>query len=130
MLVEIPVSIGELFDKISILTIKSKYLKSQVQLENITKELSLLLKKVMDLGGLTIEGDRLYTNLLIVNEELWHIENEKRIHIKNNDFGLSFVVLARKVVEKNDYRALLKHSINVQYGSEIIEEKSHENTKL
>ena len=124
MLVYAPISVGELIDKITILTIKMSKIIDPIKLENITKELKQLNEIANSLkapGELTV----LYKQLLVVNQELWDIEDKKRKHEKILSFDNDFIQLARQVYIKNDHRAEIKKRINLLVGSEIIEEKSY-----
>ena len=122
MIVNAPISVGELIDKITILKIKSILIVDTIKLKNIEQELQLL-EELKD--SLNIDVDSLQSNLYGVNLELWHIENYKRECEKNQRFGEDFVETARQVYLKNDLRASLKKQINELVGSTIIEEKSY-----
>ena len=118
----VPVSLGELVDKITILEIKAKKLDGAALL-NVVKELELL-ESVRK--GLKSEIDHsLVDRLRRINQELWDIEDAIREHERRGEFGDEFIGLARSVYRKNDYRAALKRRINVAHGSEIVEEKSY-----
>ena len=115
-----PISIGELIDKITILEIKkNKFQKSK--LENVLKELSYL-RKLMEKNKIEINDD-LFTQLKEINLTLWDIEDQIRIKEKNKEFDNTFIELARSVYFKNDKRAEIKKSINRLSNSEITEEK-------
>ena len=126
MLVNIPVSVGELFDKISILEIKKKKIKNKEYLKTIKYELNKL--------NLIIKKKRLRSKLIIIefnklkniNLRLWNIEDKKRKYEKNKNFDGNFIYLARKVYLLNDKRALIKLNINNLSGSQIKEVKSYE----
>jgi hypothetical protein len=120
--VSIPVSIGELYDKISILEIKVEKLEGVSRL-NAKKELDLLCKVASDLDVLVEQ--KLFDDLRGVNQELWIIEDQIRDHERHNDFGENFIALARSVYTKNDRRASIKRLINQLTSSEIVEEKSY-----
>lgn len=119
--VNIPVSIGELIDKITILEIKRKIMG---ELPQIIKELDLLQKIENDLT-LDRNVQVLKGALRKVNEELWFIEEAKRNHEKKQIFDDKFIELARNVYLKNDTRASIKGEINKICNSEIVEVKSH-----
>lgn len=124
MIIYAPISVGELIDKITILTIKIAKINDINKRENITKELVKLEKIANDIhapGELHI----LYTKLLAVNGDLWDIEEKKRQHEKEQRFDDEFIHLARQVYIQNDQRANIKKQINLLVGSEIIEEKSY-----
>jgi len=117
-MIEVSVAIGELFDKFTILEIKKKK-----GLE-VQKELDILTEKVKSLKPNRIVMS--YVSCLHrVNELLWDIEDDKRAHESKQDFGESFVELARLVYILNDHRAHLKREINKYSGSEIAEVKQH-----
>ena len=125
MLINVPVSIGELFDKISILDIKTKKIKNKDDLKLIKYELSKL-KKITKLKGLTsTKIKKKYILLKSINEKLWNIENKKREYERQKKFDKSFIELARKVYIFNDKRAQIKKDINLLSGSSIVEIKSH-----
>jgi hypothetical protein len=119
----VPVSVGELFDKISILQIKADRITDITKLENVNIELAYMeaiLSKlsIPDIGVTVAE-------LKAINTELWDIENFKRSCEQNRLFDESFVHAARQVYLKNDKRARLKKDINLMCGSVIVEEKSY-----
>jgi len=125
MLINVPVSIGELFDKISILDIKTKKIKNKDDLKLIKYELSKLRKIVKSKGLTSINIKNKYQSLKSINEKLWIIENKKRRCEKLKKFDKNFINLARKVYIYNDKRASLKKDINLLSGSSIVEIKSH-----
>jgi hypothetical protein len=125
MLINVPVSIGELFDKISILDIKTKKIKNKDDLKLIKYELSKL-KKIAKSKGLTsTKIKRKYLLLKSINEKLWNIENKKRRCERLKRFDKRFIDLARKVYIFNDKRAQIKKDINYLSGSSIVEIKLH-----
>ena len=125
MLINVPVSIGELFDKISILDIKTKKIKNKDDLKLIKYELSKL-KKIVKSKGLTSSKIRKkYLLLKSINEKLWNIENRKRRCERLKKFDNNFIDLARKVYIFNDKRAQIKKDINYLSGSSIVEIKLH-----
>jgi hypothetical protein len=119
----IPTSLGELIDKITILEIKTKHL-SGLQKENVSRELELLRGVLLRLG-LAISPELSHA-LREVNQILWDIEDNIRAKERHQDFGATFIELARSVYLTNDKRAALKRRINEEYGSGIIEEKSYQ----
>ena len=125
MLINVPVSIGELFDKISILDIKTKKIKNKDDLKLIKYELSKLRKIVKSKGLTSINIKNKYQSLKSINEKLWIIENKKRRCEKLKKFDNNFINLARKVYIYNDKRARLKKDINDLSGSSIVEIKLH-----
>ena len=126
MLMHIPVSIGEILDKMSILEIKSERITDQKKQLNVRHELKVLNDELSKLDGLwEVIGD-LYGQLKSVNEELWVIEDDIRIKESKKEFDDIFISLARSVYVTNDKRANLKKEINLKMGSELVEEKSYE----
>jgi phenylalanyl-tRNA synthetase alpha subunit len=121
----VPVSWGELIDKLTILEIKQKYIKSQNQLENIKIEysyLSLVFKKECKNKKIVAE---LTGKLKKINQYLWNVEEKIRKKDFNSEFDNDFISLAKKVYKYNDKRSSLKKQINLNLGSEIVEEKSY-----
>ena len=121
-IINAPISIGELVDKITILEIKKIKLQNS-KLENVLKELSFL-RKLMEKHQIEIT-DNLFTQLKEINLTLWNIEDQIRIKEKNKEFDNIFIELARSVYFKNDKRAEIKKRINQLSNSEITEEKSY-----
>lgn len=118
-MINIPISIGELLDKISILEIKSVKVKDDLKLNNIIKELEML-------SNIAPECDaKLYMNLKSTNEQLWDVEEKLRRKEAASVFDDEFVQLARSVYMLNDRRADIKRTINLFYNSELVEEKSY-----
>jgi len=108
--ITIPISIGELLDKISILSIKSQHTSS----EYVTKELQDLIKIAQEHQVY----DAFYVSqLLQVNRKLWKIEDDLRVLEKSQDFNETFIDLARSVYITNDQRASIKKEINKKYNS-------------
>ena len=121
----VPVSWGELFDKISILQIKLDHLTSKEALENVERELNLL-SAISDVSfSLNIEIQKLNKDLKRVNQELWDIEDKIRDKERSKTFDEEFIELARAVYVTNDERSRIKRSIKEACGSELIEEKSY-----
>jgi hypothetical protein len=118
----VPISLGELIDKVTILQIKTLYLHESA-LENVKKELDTLENIVTNLQP-NIDP-ALIQRLKEVNQDLWHIEDDIRDHERQQNFGESFVRLARSVYQQNDLRSIIKKEINVTYGSVLVEEKSY-----
>lgn len=117
----IPVSLGELCDKYSILQIKSERVKDENKLAEINKEL-LYLKPYMDKLNLNNTDFQKIKN---INEKLWNIEDDIRIKEKKQEFDSEFIELARSVYKTNDQRAKIKNDINILLKSEIKEIKSY-----
>lgn len=121
----VPVSVGELYDKLTILEIKSERIADAAKLENVNRERLALLEVTRELQE-PAEFKRVYADLKRVNEALWDIEDQIRLLERDRAFGSEFVELARSVYITNDRRAQLKQQINSLYGSELVEEKSYE----
>ena len=120
------ISVGELFDKITILNIKSKKVNDPNKLKNIKIELEALIEQSNNLKIANRESfNKLVEKLQIINEELWDIENVKRECEANKDFGEKFIKISRDVHFKNDIRASIKKEINLLSGSKIKEEKEY-----
>jgi hypothetical protein len=121
----VPVAIGELIDKITILEIKSERITEPAKLVNVRRELAAL-AEVRSAHRLTgFEFDREVARLKAVNQDLWDVEDAIRACEAAGDFGARFVELARSVYRLNDRRAELKRAINVMCGSLHVEEKSY-----
>jgi hypothetical protein len=120
----VPISAGELMDKIAILEIKSERIKNLSQLENVRHELGALRAIRLDNvdRGLL---DKLCAELKRVNAKLWDIEDAIRECDARGNFGDAFIELARAVYRLNDERARLKKAISLASGSRLIEEKSY-----
>lgn len=125
MLVQIPVSVGELFDKVTILRIKAERLTDEAKRANVTQELALLEGVV---ASLSIGDDvwPLVDDLQAINATLWDVEDGKRACEREQRFDDAFIALARKVYIDNDRRAAIKKAINLRTGSVVVEEKSYE----
>ena len=122
-IINVPISVGELIDKITILEIKKDKLKN-LKLKNILKELSFL-RAVLEKNSIFIP-DEIYFQLKSTNLKLWDIEDKIRIKEKNKEFDNEFIELARSVYLNNDRRSETKKELNIMFNSEIIEEKSYE----
>lgn len=121
----IPVSPGELLDKLTILDIKLERIGDAGKLVNVRREHELL-SRVWESSDLASEEiDALRGQLLEVNKTLWDIEDGIREQERLMDFGERFVELARSVYFRNDERAAIKKRINQALGSQIVEEKSY-----
>ena len=126
MKINIPASIGELFDKITILEIKKSKIKDENKLIFINKELNLLKKVVKSKKINTRNLSSLVKKLKNVNLKLWNVEDKLRKFEKNKQFKKDFINYARKVYYTNDKRAILKNEINSKTNSTISEVKSYE----
>tara|TARA_B100000787_G_scaffold50578_1_gene36450 strand:- start:2405 stop:2791 length:387 start_codon:yes stop_codon:yes gene_type:complete len=126
MLIKIPVSTGELVDKITILEIKKIKVDDKLKLIDIKKEhkylKSILIKKIKLDPYIKSE----ITALKKINLKLWNIEDGKRKAERNKKFGKPFILLARNVYIYNDKRAKIKLNINKITNSEIVEVKSYD----
>ena len=122
---QIPVSWGELIDKITILEIKSERLRAEGALANVRYELALLRSlaaPVLETRPVVADTK---TALRTVNERLWNVEDRLRELEAESDFGTEFIALARSVYRNNDERAALKRNINDAVPCGIVEEKSY-----
>ena len=124
-MIYIPVSVGELVDKITILKIKLTQIKDKDKLINVQKEhdtLTFLNQYV------TIQKDVLkyQQQLMEVNLRLWFLEEDIRYYEKTNFFESAFIDVARKIYKTNDERSRIKKEINILCNSALVEEKSHE----
>ena len=129
MLIQAPISLGELIDKITILEIKAVSITDAVKLKNVTHELNILNEKInllLDAAGIKKLAP-LKQALKDINQELWVIEDDIRDCEYAKDFSDKFIQLARAVYVTNDQRASVKKDINIAFGSELIEEKSYKN---
>lgn len=126
MQISVPVSIGELFDKITILRIKNLKIKDLDKLENVKKELLILESLLKDNN---LDKNSKYQifmySLHEINNSLWNIEDRIRDFDSKSQFDELFVETAKLVYEFNDARAKIKKDINLHYGSDIVEEKSY-----
>lgn len=125
----VPVSFGELLDKIAILQIKSERMSDPAKLTNVRNELSALEKTWLAHPAAGTDIVRLRADLKAVNERLWEIEDDIRIKEKAQAFDAGFIKLARSVYFENDERARIKREINTALGSAYVEEKSYEDYK-
>ena len=120
----VPISPGELLDKITILRIKVARIQDAAKLANVRLELSLLEKTWTEAGAPAAVAAEEHA-LQAVNERLWDIEDRIRDKEAHQTFDRDFVELARSVYVCNDERAALKKRINLQLGSRLVEEKSY-----
>ncbi len=123
MIVECPISLGELVDKITILRIKMEKISDEGKVQAVINEEKVISARLHDLA---LSGIDWYIDqLLDVNRKLWDVEDEIRKLESSNDFGEIFIDLARKVYMTNDERFLIKNEINKKYESGIVEVKSY-----
>lgn len=121
----VPISPGELLDKITILRIKAARMTDATKVRNVRLELDLLEKTWRDSGAAIPEVAADEAELQRVNEALWDIEDKIRDKELAQAFDREFIELARAVYVTNDERAAVKKRINVALGSRIVEEKSY-----
>jgi hypothetical protein len=125
---QVPVSWGELIDKITILEIKNKKIRAEEKLANIRRELALLERIAEPVLSANEFVAEMKSRLRAVNESLWNVEDRIREKEAEEDFGPEFVALARSVYTNNDERAALKRKINEAMPCGIAEEKSYAGT--
>lgn len=122
MIVQVPVSIGEMLDKMSILRIKLKNFKDEQRKQNVRRELEELNavadRKQLRHAAMEAELDE-------INGRLWAIEDDLRVLETRKDFGDEFIRLARAVYYTNDERAAVKRRLNEHFGSTLVEEKEY-----
>jgi hypothetical protein len=124
-----PISVGELYDKISILEIKIMHVgDDDAKRSNIQKELDKLLRikhdlKLPDSLNKRDQIEEIYQELKTTNLAIWKIEDKIRQHEKTQNFDMTFVALARQIYINNDHRAVVKRRINDLLHSDIVEEK-------
>ena len=127
--IKVPISPGELLDKITILRIKSRRMTDAKKLANVRLELHAL-EKIWEKSapaGIDVQGD--IQALLEVNERLWVIEDDIRDKERAQAFDDEFIRLARAVYIENDERAAVKRRLNITLGSDLVEEKSYSDYK-
>lgn len=120
----IEISIGEAFDRLTILKIKSEKIKDESKLKNVMKEYFYLQNLLNEELEVTEENED-FKRLLEINENLWEVEDLLREYEESKSFNDKFIQLARLVYALNDKRARVKKDINLAYGSEFVEEKSY-----
>ena len=120
-----PISVGELYDKITILEIKAALLSDPAQRAHVVHELGALEAVRAAVAGASPQLEELRSELKVVNRRLWDIEDALRVHEHEARFDARFVELARSVYRENDRRAALKRRINELTRSEIVDEKSY-----
>ena len=129
MMIEIPVSYGELVDKLTILEIKLEMISEKSKINQVTNEyryLSSIFDKIKSEQKTVLPY---YEELLAINKKLWNIEDSIRRLEKQKKFNSEFIELARKVYYTNDERFEIKSKINALFNSNINEQKSYENYK-
>jgi hypothetical protein len=127
--IKVPISPGELLDKITILRIKSQRMSDPAKVSNVRLELRALEEtwSTSDYAEFDVDAD--VSALLSVNERLWVIEDDIRDKERAQAFDADFIRLARAVYFENDERAAIKRRINTKLGSAIVEEKSYRDYK-
>ena len=125
MLINTPISLGELVDKISILKVKQKNIKNNNKLDQVNKELNYL-QATLENHVTKDEIDVFLNSLIDINSRLWVIEDDIRECERKKQFDQKFIDLARSVYFTNDKRANIKLDINNEFGSELVEVKSYE----
>lgn len=129
---KIEVSNGEIVDKYTILEIKLSKISDKKKLVNIQHEYDTLTPDIKEIYANSKEEShlkKLHNDLLEVNKKLWKIEDDIRECERANDFGQTFIDLARAVYYTNDDRSDVKKEINTYTGSDLVEEKSYEDYK-
>ena len=127
--IKVPISPGELLDKLTILRIKSKRMRDAQKLANVRLELQALEQTWAASAYSKINIDADIDALQAVNERLWVIEDDIRDKERAQAFDAEFIRLARAVYVENDERAVIKRRINVALGSTLVEEKSYASYK-
>jgi hypothetical protein len=128
--IRVPISPGELLDKITILRIKSQRMNGAEKLKNVRLELQSLQETWDGSPYARVDIEAEVRELLAVNERLWVIEDDIRDRERAQDFGVEFIRLARAVYFENDERAAIKRRLNLKLGSTIVEEKSYREYKV
>ena len=122
---KIPISLGELLDKITILQIKNENLTSESALENVEREFKQLGSILTKNFPSNADTQQFEEELRHINQKLWDIEDKIREKEKHKSFDDEFIQLARSVYITNDERSRIKRRINETFGSELVEEKSY-----
>ena len=122
---KVPISLGELIDKITILRIKLHKINSDEAQKNIRSELEKLEKVLNNTMAIDTNLKNFEIKLSNINQSLWDIEDQLREKEKEKQFDNKFISLARMVYFRNDERAKIKRMINKSFGSELVEEKSY-----
>jgi hypothetical protein len=123
MTMKIDVSVGELVDKVTILSIKVQNMSEREKAKNVRHEYDLLLESMESIGITTDSSE--FRRLLEINQRLWDIEDRIRLKERDKEFDDEFIQLARSVYIENDKRAAVKRRINIEHRSDIVEEKDY-----
>jgi hypothetical protein len=128
-MIYIPISVGELIDKITILKIKITQITDAAKIVNINKEYVALtaLAEYVTIQHKVLEHQQ---RLMEVNLRLWFLEEDIRRYEKTNSFEAAFIETARKIYKTNDERSKIKKEINILCNSALVEEKSHEDSLI
>ena len=126
MNVNVEISIGEFFDKLTILEIKKERISDEAKLVNVNNELNALnaLLDSLSFSRESVESE--INDLKVTNEKIWEIEDDIRDKEAAKEFDDKFIELGRAVYFTNDRRAEIKRSINLKLGSDFVEEKSYQ----
>jgi hypothetical protein len=123
--INVPISPGELIDKLTILEIKAANISDVAKLANVKVELQLLQDTWRSSAYASSDIDAEWQQLRDINKKLWDIEDDIRDKERERKFDQEFIALARAVYVTNDERAAVKKAINTKLGSKIVEEKSY-----
>ena len=126
MSIEVPISVGEFLDKLSILRIKVERIGDPAKLENVKNETAALEEVWSASEFVSLDLDAEQSRLKTVNEALWEIEDDIRLKEARKEFDDEFIELARAVYVTNDQRAATIKAINLKSGSKLVGEKSYE----
>ena len=126
MIINTPISLGELIDKISILQIKKSYIQKVEKQKFINEELTLLEETLKSVIVDNKDIEEYLNKLIVTNTKLWKIEDDIRACERQKKFDQKFIELARSVYFTNDKRSKIKLEINDKFGSRIVEIKSYE----
>jgi uncharacterized coiled-coil DUF342 family protein len=121
----IPVSVGELYDKFTILTIKNEKITDPTKKASVQKEIMYLQHVMMNITTFPPSETRLIERLRDINYQLWDIEDKIRGKERLRQFDREFIELARSIYKKNDERSVIKNEINNVFNSELIDIKSY-----
>lgn len=126
MNINVEISVGEFFDKITILEIKQERINDEDKLKNVNNELGYLNALIDSLPFERADVEQEVRDLKSINEKIWEIEDNIRLKEAAKEFDADFIELGRSVYFSNDKRAEIKRQINIKLGSDFVEEKSYE----